>query len=164
MLARLGPWCHDRRRRVVVAWILVLIVANGVAGGIGDAYRQDFSLRGFESTDGFNLVQSEFTDGSGSPQSGQIVFQAPQGVSDPAVQSAMESLFARVAEIDDVTSVQSPYGPEGGFQISTQGSAPGTIAYATVNLPEDIDFTRARPPSQTRSAPRSPRSTGCGSS
>jgi RND superfamily putative drug exporter len=128
---------------VVALWIAVLIVGNGVAGGIGDSYRQDFSLEGFESTDGFTLVETSFNDGSGSPQSGQIVFQAPQGVDDPAVRTAMESLFAEVAEIDDVTSVQSPYGAGGEFQISTLGDAPGTIAYATVNLPEDIDFTTA---------------------
>jgi RND superfamily putative drug exporter len=122
----------------------VLFVANGIAGGIGDAYRQDFSLDGFESTEGFSLVESEFDDGSGSPQSGQIVFQAPQGVDDPEVQEAMEALFAEVEDIEDVVSVQSPYAPGAeAFQISTQGEAPGTIAFATVNLPEDIDFTRA---------------------
>jgi len=143
VFVRLGAWCHDRRRLVVVLWIAVLFVGNGVAGGIGDAYRQDFSLEGFESTDGFSLVESEFDDGSGSPQSGQIVFQAEQGVDDPAVKAAMEELFTDVAEVEDVTSVQSPYAPGGEFQISTQGDAPGTIAFATVNLPEDIDFTRA---------------------
>ena len=143
MFSRLGPWCHDRRRLVVVLWIAALVLANGIAGGIGDAYRQDFSLDGFESTDGFTLVESSFDDGSGSPQSGQIVFHADQGIDDPAVQAAMEEMFAAVAEIDDVTSVQSPYAPGGEFQISTQGEAPGTTAFAVVNLPEDIDFTRA---------------------
>jgi RND superfamily putative drug exporter len=143
VFARLGPWCHDRRRLVVVLWIAALFVGNGIAGAAGDAYRQDFSLEGFESTDGFTLVESAFDDGSGSPQTGQIVFQAEQGVDDPTVRAAMEDLFARVEEIDDVTAVQSPYAPGGQFQISTQGEAPGTIAYATVNLPEDIDFTRA---------------------
>jgi RND superfamily putative drug exporter len=122
---------------------VALIVGNGIAGTIGDAYRQDFSLAGFESTDGFTLVESKFDDGSGSPQSGQIVFQAEQGVNDPAIRAVMEKLFADVAAIDQVTSVQSPYGPAGAFQISTQGAAPGTIAFARVNLPEDIDFTTA---------------------
>ncbi|MGH9273352.1 MAG: MMPL family transporter, partial [Acidimicrobiales bacterium] len=124
-------------------WIAVLVLSNGIAGGVGDAYRQDFSLEGFESTDGFTLVESQFSDGSGSPQSGQIVFQAEQGVADPAVQAEMEAMFTEVAKIEDVISVQSPYAPGGEFQVSTQGDAPGTIAYATVNLPEDIDFTRA---------------------
>ena len=143
MFARLGPWCHDHRWKVVIGWVVLLFLANGVASGVGEAYRQDFSLEGFESTDGFTLVESEFDDGSGSPQFGQIVFQAEQGVTDAEVQAEMEDVFAAVEEIDDVTSVQSPYGPNGGSQISTQGEAPGTIAYAVVNLPEDIDFTRA---------------------
>jgi RND superfamily putative drug exporter len=143
MFSRLASWCHDHRKLVVVLWVAALFVGNGIAGAVGDAYRQDFSLSGFESTDGFTLVESAFADGSGSPQSGQIVFEAEQGVNDPAVQAAMEQLFAQVAEIDDVTAVQSPYGPDGQFQISQRGDAAGHIAYATVNLPEDIDFTRA---------------------
>jgi putative drug exporter of the RND superfamily len=143
MFSRLGTWCHDRRKLVLGLWIAVLFIGNGVAGGIGDAYRQDFSLEGFESTDGFTLVESEFADGTGSPQSGQIVFETSQGVDDPAVRSAMEGMFAKVAEIDDVTAVQSPYAPGGEFQIANRGDAAGRIAYATVNLPEDIDFTRA---------------------
>jgi putative drug exporter of the RND superfamily len=143
MFSRLGTWCHDHRKRVLVAWIVALLLSNGIAGGIGDAYRQDFSLEGFESTEGFSLVESEFDDGSGSPQSGQIVFTADQGVTDPAVQAAMEAMFGEVAEIDDVTAVQSPYAPGADSQISSRGDAAGRVAYATVNLPEDIDFTRA---------------------
>ena len=57
MFARLGPWCHDHRWKVVIGWVLLLFVGNGIAGAIGDAYRQDFSLNGFESTDGFSLVE-----------------------------------------------------------------------------------------------------------
>ncbi len=143
MFSRVGTWCHDHRKRVVVLWIAVLFVGNGIAGGIGDAYRQDFSLAGFESTDGFALVESEFADGSGSPQSGQIVFEAEQGVNDPAVRAAMEAMFAEVGAIDDVTAVQSPYAPGAEFQIANRDDAAGRIAYATVYLPEDIDFTRA---------------------
>jgi RND superfamily putative drug exporter len=143
VFARLGPWCHDRRWLVVIFWVAALFIGNGIAGSVGDAYRQDFSLDGFESTEGFSLVAAEFDDGSGSPQSGQIVFEAEQGVDDPEVQAAMEQLFADVAQIDGVISVQSPYAPGGEFQVSPQGDAPGTIAFATVNLPEDIDFTRA---------------------
>jgi putative drug exporter of the RND superfamily len=144
VFARLGTWCHDHRRVVLAFWIAVLLFGNGIAGGIGDAYRQDFSLGGFESTDGFSLVEDAFSDDSGSPQTAQIVFQADQGVDDPTVRQAMEALFARVAEIDDVTSVLGPYAPGAdAFQVSQQGPAAGTIAFATVNLPEAIDSTRA---------------------
>ena len=56
MFSRLGPWCHDRRRVVLALWIGALIVANGIAGGIGDDYRQDFTLPGAESTAGFDIL------------------------------------------------------------------------------------------------------------
>ena len=39
--------------------------------------------------------------------------------------------------------MQSPYDPGGESRSPPEGEAAGQIAYATVNLPEDIDFTRA---------------------
>src|SRR5688500_16465339 len=102
LLGRLGSWCHDRRRLVLVLWIAALFVGNGVAGSVGDAYRQDFLLDGLESTAGFALVKSEFADGSGSSQSGQVVFEAERGVTDPEVRAAMETMLAQAATIDGV--------------------------------------------------------------
>ena len=143
MFRRLGSWCHDQRRLVLGLWIAALLLGNGIAGGIGDAYRQDFLLDGLESTDGFLLVESAFADGSGSPRSGEIVFAAERGVNDPEVRAAMQTMLAGAATIDGVTAVQSPYAPGGQFQISNRGDTAGRIAYATVNLPEDIDISRA---------------------
>jgi hypothetical protein len=37
MLARLGLWCHDRRRFVLGLWIALLVLGNAVAGDIGAA-------------------------------------------------------------------------------------------------------------------------------
>ncbi|HUQ39742.1 MAG TPA: MMPL family transporter [Acidimicrobiales bacterium] len=143
MFGRLGAWCHDRRRLVVVVWIVLLVAGNGIASSVGDAYRQDFSLEGFESTDGFALVKSNFDDGSGSPVSGQVVFEVETSINDPAVRTKVDALLAEVAKLDGVTAVQSPYGPAGAFQVAREGPKAGKIAYATVNLPEDIDFTTA---------------------
>ncbi len=139
MITRIGVWCHDRRRLVLALWIAALILGNTAAGAVGDAYRQDFSLDGFESTTGFALVENSFKDGSGSPQSAQIVFRSKDGVDAPQVVAAMTKVFDATAKIADVTSVQSPYTPGGEIQISKARD----IAYATVNFPEDIKFTRA---------------------
>jgi RND superfamily putative drug exporter len=143
MFARLGLWCHDRRKLVLVLWIGALVLLNAVAGGVGEAYRQDFTLKGFESTKGFELLEAEFPGGPSSPQFGTIVFQADQDVRDPAVREPMEALFDEVRQLEHVTLVESPYDPGGERQISTQGDAPGTIAVANVYLPEDIDFSAA---------------------
>jgi len=139
VFARLGTWCHDRRRLVVALWVAALVLANGIASGVGEAYRADFSLPGAESTEGFDILNAEF-EGEGAGQTGTIVFQAEQGVDDPEVRSAMEALFAEVREIPGVTRVESPYDQGADRLIASQGPAAGRIAYANVEMPEDIDF------------------------
>ncbi len=134
MFSRLGPWCHDRRRLVLALWIAALIVANGIAGAVGDNYRQDFSLPGAESSQGFDILNDAF-EGQGAGQTGTIVFQAEQGVTDPRVQQAMSALFDEVSQLEGVTNVESPYGGRPGLI-----SEDGTIAYANVEFPEDVDF------------------------
>jgi RND superfamily putative drug exporter len=140
VFARLGPWCHDRRWLVLIAWVVILFVGNGVAGGVGDNYRQTLNLPDVESRDGFDLLNASF-EGQGTGFTGTIVFQADQGVDDPEVQAAMTELFDAVAEQDAVeVRVQSPYDEGSEQQISEDG----TIAYANVEFPgdEDADFTK----------------------
>jgi RND superfamily putative drug exporter len=134
---RLGSWCHDRRKLVLVAWIAVLFVFNMVANSIGDSYRQDLNLPDVESRDGIDLLNDRF-EGQGAGFTGTIVFQADQGVDDPEVQDAMSALFDTVAGEDGVSRVVSPYDRGGEQQVSQDG----TIAYATVEFPggDDADF------------------------
>ena len=143
MFTRLGPWCHDRRRLVLGLWFAVLVL-SGVASAIGGSgFRDEFNLPDVESRRGFDLLDQHF-GGQGTGQIGTIVFRADQGVDDPAVRSAMEDLFQRVAAIKDVTRVESPYADGAAEQqIASQGPDAGRIAYANVELPEDIEFTRA---------------------
>jgi len=139
VFSRLGPWCHDRRWFVLIAWVVILIGFNVVAGGIGDNYRQDLNLPDVESRDGVDLLRAQF-EGQGAGFTGTIVFQAEQGVDDPEVQEAMTALFDTVADEDAVTRVVSPYDRGGEQQISEDG----TIAYASVEFPggDDADFAK----------------------
>ena len=144
MFSRLGPWCHDHRWKVVIGWVVLLFVGNGIAGAIGEAYRQDFSLNGFESTEGFALVEEEFADGSGSPQfgsdrvPGRAGRHRPRG---PGGDGGCSSPRSRRSTTSRRCRARTPLAASS--RSRTQGAAAGTIAYATVNLPEDIDFTRA---------------------
>ena len=36
VFARLGPWCHDRRKLVLGLWIAVLVLGGVVSGGVGE--------------------------------------------------------------------------------------------------------------------------------
>ncbi len=142
MVARLGTWCFDHRWRVLGLWIVALVVGNGIASTIGQAYRQDFSLPGAESTDGFDVLDEHF-GGQGAGFIGTIVYSAEQGVDDPAVAAAMSELFDEVATFDGVTRVESPYADGGEQLISDDGAQAGRIAYANVEMPEDIEFIDA---------------------
>jgi putative drug exporter of the RND superfamily len=142
VFARLGIWCHDHRKRVLVLWLVALLVGGGASGAVGSGFRDEFNLPDVESRTGFDILDDKF-GGEGTGQSGTIVFRADQGVDDPEVEQQMDALFTEVAAIDDVNAVVSPYSPDGGRQVATEGPEAGRIAYATVELPEDIPFPRA---------------------
>jgi RND superfamily putative drug exporter len=120
---------YRRRRRVVVAWIVLLVGAFAVGNALGGVFRTEFKLPGSESQAAFDLLKrSGFTTRTG--EQAQIVIDARDGVNDPAVRTAMEDLFAAIPRHVSRTSVVSPYTEEGARQIATGGH----IAYAEVNL------------------------------
>jgi RND superfamily putative drug exporter len=139
MLKRLALLSFRRRRVVVLAWIVGIVVLGAVMGAVGSGYRSDFTLPEVESTRGIDLLDEEF-DGQGAGQVGNIVFEAEQGVDDLEVRRSVEGFLADVAEIDDVQSVESPYEPGNERQISTHSDNAGRIAYAEFDTPSDASF------------------------
>jgi RND superfamily putative drug exporter len=142
VFSRLGTWCHDRRKLVLGLWLGVLVFGFAVSGAAGNAFRDEFNLPDVESKTGFDILDDNF-GGQGTGVVGTIVFQADQGVADPDVEAAMQALFDEAAQLDDVTSVESPYRGEGAQQIASEGPEAGRIAYANVEMPDDIEFARA---------------------
>lgn len=142
MFARLGRWCHDRRKLVLGLWIAALVIVNGLSGAVGGGFRDEFNLPDVESKQGFDILDEHF-GGQGTGQTGTIVFRAEEGVDSPRVKAAMEALFEKVRTTEDVVRVQSPYEAGNEQQISQQGPGAGKIAYANVELPDDVSFPRA---------------------
>ena len=132
MLKRIARTSYRRRWRVLAAWVVLLvglIVASNAAGGV---FRNEFSLNGSESSAAFDLLEEKgFSDRAGF--SGQIVFQADQGVDDPQVQAEMERLFTQVENTVPRVEVVSPY------SAPRQISEDGRIAYAEVNFADRPD-------------------------
>ncbi len=137
MLGRLGRWCHNHRVLVVVVWIAALIGLGVSSGAAGNAFSTKFELPNVESARGLDLLDAHF-GGQGGGQTGQIVFRAPAGVTDPSVQGPMTDYLAQVAQIPNVT-VTSPYEAGNARQISSDG----TIAYAGIEVPSDLTFNEA---------------------
>ncbi len=138
MLARLAGWSYDRGRLLVVVWLVALVLVTGAGRALGGDYATDASNPSSESTDGFDLVDRAF-GGLGSGLSGTIVFRADAGVDDPTVVAVMGEVFDRVAALDGVAGVESPYDERGARQISTAGEEAGRIAYAVVDLDRRVD-------------------------
>ncbi|HET9600346.1 MAG TPA: MMPL family transporter, partial [Acidimicrobiales bacterium] len=135
MLKRLALTCYRRRGRVLIAWIVGIFILGGLVSAVGTGYRSDFSLPDVESKRGFDILDERF-GGQGGGQVGNIVFQAEQGVEDPAVRETMEPFLAEVAQIQNVQAVKSPYDPANPGQISQSGA----IAFAEIEAPFDATF------------------------
>ena len=135
MLARLGGWSFQHPRKMVGAWVALIVVVIGSTVAVGAAFDAGFEIPDSESRRGFDALDTHF-GGFGSGQSGSIVFRSEVGVDDPAVRAPMEALFAEVAAIDGVV-VSSPYDAAGAGQVG----ADRTIAYAALSLSADLDFT-----------------------
>jgi len=138
MLASLGRWSFKNRWLVVVGWIALMVAVFGTAGVVGSAFDGSFAIPDSESRRGFDALETHF-GGFGAGQAGSIVFRAESGIDDPEVRAAMEALFARAAANEGVT-VSSPYE---GMGAETQVSADRTVAFASLSLHPDLDFTEA---------------------
>jgi putative drug exporter of the RND superfamily len=137
MFRSLARWCYRHAWTVVAVWVLLLVGTNVLAGVVGAAFDSSFGETDSESGRGFETLETYFPE-AGSQLGGSIVFEAEQGVDDPAVVAAMTAMFDEAATIDGVTII-SPYGDFGAQQISDDG----TIAFAQVNLSPDVDQTES---------------------
>ncbi len=141
MYMQLARWCYLHRRLVVASWLVVIVLAGVAVGIVGSDFNGNPEAPESESRDGFQVLDEHF-DGLGAGAAGSIVFQADQGVADPQVQAAMEALFAETAEIEHV-EVTSPYAPEGFGQIAAEGDLAGKIAFARVEVGEEVGFSES---------------------
>jgi RND superfamily putative drug exporter len=135
MLERIARTCVRRRGVVLIAWIGVLVVVSIVANGIvGADYRADMQLPDSESRQVQEQIEAANPNRAGF--TAQIVFEARQGVHDPAVEAAMQDLFAKVDALRDV-DVTSPYEQQGANQIS----ADDPIAFAELQV-RDMEYQK----------------------
>ena len=125
MLASLARACVRHRWIVLGVWVALMIVINGIASSVGPDYRTDFALPDSEAREVQDLLEANNPERAGF--SSQLVIHADQGVDDPAVQAALQSLIDFSAEQEGV-AVTSPY--DNPQQISQSG----TIAFAQLDV------------------------------
>jgi RND superfamily putative drug exporter len=137
-LARLAAWSYDHRRRVLVLWIGLLIVASGVSGMLGNAYQDRFTGGNAESQQAEDLLQANFPAFAGD--NADVVVRTDGAVTSPANRTTLTTLVDKLKGLPHVAAVRSPFDQGGQGQISSDGH----IAYAEVQFDQQsVDLPKA---------------------
>jgi hypothetical protein len=98
VFGRLGSWCFRRRRIVLLAWIVGIVLVASVSHAVGGNFGQDVNPPGFESTRGLDTLKAEF-GGTGAGLQGTLVYRADQGLQDPQVKAGIQAQLAMIEKI-----------------------------------------------------------------
>jgi RND superfamily putative drug exporter len=128
-LARLARWAVVHRRLVVAAWVLLAVLGLFLDRTLEPDFRNNLSVPGTDSQQAFDMLHERFPERAGDSM--QVVLQAPAGLAESSVRSAVEASVAEMKTLSDVADVRSPYGP-GPQTISKDG----TIGFVTVQFDE----------------------------
>jgi RND superfamily putative drug exporter len=137
-MRRFASWTTSHRKTVIATWIAALVLIGMIAGSVGAAFTEDFSLPASDSKEALDLLEEKFPAQSG--EAAQVVFEADAGVDSPGVEKKMGAVFAKLAGFPHVSEVATPYDEKGGGAAAI--SDDGKIAYATVQFDvvnSDID-------------------------
>jgi RND superfamily putative drug exporter len=125
-LGRLAGWCYDRRRAVLVTWILVLIGITVVSSVVGTRFQNKFTAGSTESQQAADLLSARFPAKQGD--TADVVFHTATPIA--ANRAAINGVVANLQTLPHVVSVTSPFSPAGAHQISQHAN----IAYAVVQF------------------------------
>lgn len=127
MLQRLARSCYRRRWLVLALWIVALASATTLASIGSGEFENDFRLPGSESQQAFDLLEQRFPAQAGD--TANIVFHAPGGLDNPEIRLRAETLLAKIAKLDHVSEVRSPYAPEARGISANRAIGLGTIQF-----------------------------------
>jgi len=129
-LGRLAGWCFDHRRRVVSAWVVVLVVVIAISQIAGGSLSDSFSSAGSPSGRAQTLLARSFPSQAGD--SAQVVVQTLTPVTAAPNRRRIDRLVATLRPLPHVSGVVGPFDPQAHHQVSSDR----TIAFARVQFDE----------------------------
>ena len=136
-MRRLARASFRRRRWVLGAWVLLLLVVGGAVGTVGSGYNDQFSLPDTESSRALGLLK-QVSPAAAGDQLTAVVHVGGGSVTDPAARDRFTRAIDAAKALPTVAGVASPYDQGGERQVS----ADGRTAFATVTLaglvPNDV--------------------------
>ena len=108
-LYRLGGWAFERRRRVLVAWVVILGLVLASAAAFSGQTSNKFVVPGTESQQAQDLLEKKFPGAGGA--SARVVFEAPKGekLTDSENRDAVMATVAEAKKAPEVIQVVDPY-------------------------------------------------------
>ncbi len=128
-LGRLAGHCYDRRRLVLVLWIVAIVGITVVAQVVGTDFKNKFTAGDTPSQQAQNILAARFPSQSGD--TADVVFHTATPI--VANRAAIDKVVASVRPLPYVQSVTSPLAPAGAHQIAPRGN----IAFAQVQFSTD---------------------------
>ncbi|MFF5288873.1 MMPL family transporter [Paractinoplanes globisporus] len=115
-LARIGAFCARRRWLVLGAWLVVLVVAVGLAARFAEPLDTKLTVSGLQSTEALDQVDREF---GGGGDGGRVVVAAPAGQTLAAYRPALTALGQAL----NARPTLSPAGRIGYFSVASAPAA-----------------------------------------
>jgi RND superfamily putative drug exporter len=142
-LGRLAGWCYDRRKLVLVLWIVAVVAISVIGARAGSSYSDKFSGGNSESAKALHLLQHRFPAKAGDTM--DVVFHSTDDIN--THQSQVQDVVDQIAALGkkyNVDGVVSPYSAEGAGQVARQAPGKDHIVYATVQFDkETVDIPKA---------------------
>ncbi len=131
-LYRLGGWAFERRRRVLVAWVVILGLVFASATAFSGQTSNKFVVPGTESQQAQDLLEKKFPGAGGA--SARVVFEAPEGekLTDSENRDAVMKTVAKAEKASEVIKVVDPY-------EAKALTKDGRVGYADVIYPVPAD-------------------------
>ena len=140
LLGRMAGRCYDRRRTVLVIWILAIIGLTVVAQVVGTRFQNKFTAGNTQSQQAANLLSARFPAKAGD--TADVVFHTSTPIR--ANEAAINQVVASLQPLAHVSSVTSPFSPAGAHQISSHAN----IAFAVVQFDTTTDNLQPGPINQ----------------
>lgn len=136
--------------RPSLAIVAVVVVALGaLAGTVGGAFTDEFSVPGTESQQALDLLEDRFP--AAANEGATVVFYADRGtVRDGGRSQAIAEARRAISELPQVTSVSDPLSKRGSDQVSDDGR----VAFATVQYDRPAFEVEQQDAQQLESAAR----------
>lgn len=135
LLYSLGRVAFRRRRRVVGAWLLVLVAAGALAGVLSQGLSNNFVIPGTPSQSALDELASRFPQVSGGQAQMVVVAPAGQKITDDRFRAPIRAASGQLAKVDGVAATVDPFGKDAfGQPLRGTISHDGRAALVTIQM------------------------------